>query len=100
MPRWLFAGAVLFALPLAAVTSPQDVRLPPLEPRKRPAPALFSHWRHAEQQCFNCHPAVFAQQRFGFTHAQMKEGRYCAACHDGKRGKAISAMTCESCHAP
>jgi len=99
--RWLvgLCALLLFATPIFAVNAPQDVRLPPLKERTSPAPALFSHWSHNSQHCYSCHPSVFPQSRLGFTHQDMREGRYCASCHDGQSAKAMRAMSCEGCHA-
>ena len=90
---------VLVATPVRAVSAPQDVSIPPLKERRSPAPATFSHWKHNTQHCYGCHPSVFPQARFGFTHEQMGEGLYCGSCHDGRAAKATSAMGCEECHA-
>lgn len=100
--RWLavLVAPLLFATPILAVNAPQDVRLPPLKARAAPAPARFSHWEHGAQHCYACHPGVFPQAPLGFTHQDMREGRYCASCHDGQAAKAVSAMRCEACHAP
>ena len=102
MRKWLFIAAlpavVLFATPIFAVSTPQEVRIPPLQERSKPVPSLFSHWRHNAQHCYSCHPSVFPQARFGFTHEEMQAGRYCGSCHDGQVAKATSAMRCEVCH--
>ncbi|WP_141322982.1 c(7)-type cytochrome triheme domain-containing protein [Myxococcus sp. AB025B] len=100
--RWrvVLAVPLLFAPPILAVNAPQDVRLPPLKERKAPVPALFSHWAHDSQRCYSCHPGVFPQAPLGFTHQDMREGRYCGSCHDGRAAKAPSSMRCEACHVP
>jgi c(7)-type cytochrome triheme protein len=100
--RWLAGLAALlsFATPILAVNAPQDVRLPPLKERTTPVSALFSHWGHNSQHCYSCHPSVFPQAPLGFTHQDMREGRYCGSCHDGRAAKAIRSMSCEACHAP
>lgn len=99
--RWLLAmpALLLFATPILAVNSPQDVRIPPLKERTSPAPALFSHWEHNSQHCYSCHPGAFPQASLGFTHRDMKEGRYCGSCHDGQGAKSVGKMHCEGCHA-
>ena len=101
---WRVAGVALLtalvATPIFAVNAPQDVRMPPLEERSAPVPALFSHWRHGEQHCYRCHPSVFPQSLLGFTHKDMRVGQFCGDCHDGRSAKAIKAMRCEDCHAP
>ncbi|MCP3145331.1 c(7)-type cytochrome triheme domain-containing protein [Pyxidicoccus xibeiensis] len=96
---WLaLLGGALFATPILAFTLPQDVRIPPVKARPQPVPALFSHWSHNTQHCYSCHPGVFPQAPLGFTHQDMREGRFCGSCHDGKSAKAVSAMRCEGCH--
>ncbi|MBN8228607.1 hypothetical protein JYK02_13930 [Corallococcus macrosporus] len=99
---WWRAGLVLLLLlttPIFAVNSPQDVRLPPLKERAAPAPALFSHWGHGSMHCYSCHPGTFPQAPLGFTHQDMREGRYCGRCHDGRAARAQTSMNCEACHA-
>ncbi len=104
LPRWRWlvglCALLLFATPIFAVNAPQDVRIPPLKERTAPAPALFSHWGHNSQHCYNCHPSAFPQTLLGFTHQDMREGRYCGSCHDGQAAKALRSMSCEACHAP
>jgi c(7)-type cytochrome triheme protein len=101
--KWLLIAALpavaLFATPILAVSTPQEVRIPPLKERAKPTPALFSHWRHNAQHCYSCHPSVFPQAALGFTHEEMLAGRYCGSCHDGQIAKATNAMRCEVCHA-
>jgi c(7)-type cytochrome triheme protein len=99
---WWLVGLSAFLLlttPILAVNAPQDVRIPPLKERTVPAPALFSHWGHNSLHCYSCHPGTFPQARLGFTHQDMREGRFCGSCHDGQAAKALSAMGCEACHA-
>ncbi len=98
--RWLWVLAALPLSVLAVVGAPEDVWLPPLQPRSSPAPARFSHWAHQSNQCFGCHPAIFPQASVGVTHAQMQAGRFCGACHDGRTAHAITTMKCEACHVP
>lgn len=96
---WWWAVLAVFPAAVLAFSSPQDIRIPSLQTRTAPPPAVFSHWGHqAGHQCFNCHPAIFEQKRSGFTHEQMKAGQFCGACHDGQTTRAISAMKCEACH--
>ena len=90
---------VLYSPPTLAVGAPQDVRIPQLKARAVPPPARFSHWRHNTQYCFSCHPALFAMAPAGFTHEEMRAGKACGACHDGRAAAAVAAMTCEGCHA-
>lgn len=99
--RWPLALGVLAlsVTPLWALNNvPQSVRIPSVKERAKPAPAVFSHWEHDQLQCFACHPGTFPQAPKGFTHQDMKEGRYCASCHDGRATTAIKEMRCEVCH--
>lgn len=95
----LGSSSVLFAVPA-------EVRVPVVRAHGKadpPAPGLFSHWRHDQYQCFDCHPTLFPRARQGFTHEQMDQGRFCGACHDGKTAPATSGAkaTCKtSCHLP
>ncbi|RKG75357.1 hypothetical protein D7W82_36850 [Corallococcus sp. CA049B] len=99
--RWRvgLVALLLFTTPIFAVNTPQDVRLPPLKERAAPAPALFSHWGHGSMYCYSCHPGTFPQARLGFTHQDMREGRYCGRCHDGQAATDWRSMNCEACHA-
>jgi c(7)-type cytochrome triheme protein len=98
------AGVMAFVLLVAFVgrALPARLRIPPLEPRPAGAPAAaaaFSHVGHASMPCYVCHPSVFPQALQGFTHREMRQGRYCGACHAGVNARAIESMTCSECHA-
>jgi len=104
LPLLLVAAAVLVSASLFAV--PAEVRVPVAKEHGKadpPAAGLFSHWRHDQYQCFDCHPVLFPRARLGFTHDQMDEGKFCGACHDGKSAPPTSgarAVCKTSCHAP
>lgn len=109
-PRYtlmIFVGVGFIATILLTGTSvismPDVVRIPIVKPHGKgdpPDAALFSHRRHSQYYCYECHPTVFPQERYGFTHKEMKEGAYCATCHNGKVAWAIDDdnIECESCH--
>jgi len=62
-------------------------------------PTHFSHKKHlaAEPNCNACHPALFAAgHNKPATMAEMKRGKSCGACHNGKA--AFSIDKCASCH--
>lgn len=66
---------------------------------KATGPTRFSHKKHltGKPDCGVCHPGIFAagsNQRF--TMAEMKKGKSCGACHNGK--KAFGIDRCNSCH--
>ena len=109
---WAGGGCLLVALVLSlavslwgrpALSMPDAVRIPMLEPHPPGAPAdaaLFRHGRHDQFGCASCHPALFPQWRVGFTHRDMNEGRFCGACHDGSAGFDTATADCRSCHVP
>lgn len=92
--------ALAVSLPLSAM--PESIRIPIVREHEDGYPAdaaLFSHWGHDRYKCYNCHPSIFRKSRYGFTHDELEEGRYCATCHDGKQAWAIDdADECETCH--
>lgn len=104
--RWLRRTLVAAAaLPVVALGAPESVRIPKVKEHPSTDPpdaALFSHWSHSEFSCFACHPSIFPKRRKGFTHADMKQGRFCGACHNGERAWSPGAdgVDCETCHVP
>lgn len=96
-------GAVL-ALPVVVTAMPESVRIPVVNDHDGdPAEAaLFSHWEHNQFKCFACHDAIFPQKKLGFTHDDMDEKKYCAACHDGRTAFSHDDedIECEVCHVP
>ncbi|QEM67606.1 cytochrome c3 family protein [Geobacter sp. FeAm09] len=59
----------------------------------------FSHQKHlaANPDCTACHPALFAAgHNKRSTMAEMRQGRSCGACHNGK--EAFGIDKCTSCH--
>jgi c(7)-type cytochrome triheme protein len=86
---------------VAGFALPGRLRIPKLAPHPPGTPAaaaLFSHVRHAAMPCYMCHPSIFPQAPLGFTHAEMRQGRYCGACHDGLEASAIEKLACQECH--
>ena len=61
-------------------------------------PARFDHESHAKQGCRECHPGIFPMKKggSGMTMDALYQGRYCGACHDGK--KAFPSSDCGRCH--
>ncbi len=64
-------------------------------------PARFPHWIHRTQfRCYVCHDAIF-QMKAGADHITMddvRDGRFCGHCHNGKTAFAVGFDTCERCH--
>jgi c(7)-type cytochrome triheme protein len=66
---------------------------------KATGPTGFSHKVHLAKSadCGVCHPSVFAAgKNRRYTMKDMKKGRSCGACHDGR--KAFGIDTCVTCH--
>lgn len=86
-----------------AFSMPDSVRIPIVKAHPKGAPpdaALFQHGRHDQFNCNACHPALFPKWRAGFTHLDMREGRFCGACHDGTAAFEVGTADCRSCHVP
>jgi c(7)-type cytochrome triheme protein len=65
--------------------------------------AVFAHWSHRiRYKCYACHPALFEMKagRAAITMDAIQEGKFCGACHDGKRAWAVTFETCNACHPP
>lgn len=103
--------AVLAAVSVMAVVAllsrrveggmPRTVRIPIVRPHGKGDPkeaALFSHWSHDQYACYSCHPSIFAQARYGFTHEDLDAGKFCAVCHNGKTAWSIDDAECDVCH--
>lgn len=68
-----------------------------------PGPVTFRHSTHdtPEMRCSTCHTRLFPfRQDDAFSHADMRAGRACGACHDGAQafGTEVEAA-CGHCHA-
>ena len=67
-------------------------------------PVTFSHEVHATQQklkCTDCHTKIFKMKKGAdkMTQAAFTEGKYCGACHDGKKSfSAVAKNECGKCH--
>ena len=58
---------------------------------------------HADKglKCNDCHTKIFPMKKTEgvFKMADMKEGKYCGACHNGTKAfKATDATNCSKCH--
>jgi len=67
-------------------------------------PVTFSHEIHvnkAKNKCTDCHTKVFPMKKQELKGAQagFKEGKYCGACHEGKKTFSATAQAdCGKCH--
>lgn len=101
---YAFAFVALIGTPVVALTMPESIRIPIAREHGAGAPvdnALFSHWAHAAFTCNSCHPGTFPQHKLGFTHDDMKAGKFCGSCHDGSVAFSPQdrGVSCETCHA-
>ncbi|OGW23039.1 MAG: hypothetical protein A3K09_03020 [Nitrospinae bacterium RIFCSPLOWO2_12_FULL_47_7] len=68
-------------------------------------PALFSHKKHADagNKCEVCHDKIFQKKTGGtgqgkaLAMSEMKEGKYCGACHNGDKTFDVK-KNCKQCH--
>lgn len=65
-------------------------------------PVRFSHAAHVDGaglKCQQCHAKLFtnARQHKPVTMAQMRQGKSCGACHDGKTAFSVTG-NCKDCH--
>jgi c(7)-type cytochrome triheme protein len=69
---------------------------------KNSGKVVFSHSQHINKKemsrnCRACHDAIFdLKKKKHYTMADMKRGKSCGACHDGKM--AFSIAKCADCH--
>jgi c(7)-type cytochrome triheme protein len=94
---------LLVASPVLAAAYPAALRVPRLPAARADASfprALFSHRVHAASGCYACHPSTFPQAPLAFGHDDMKRGRACGRCHDGRGAVAVESLACGACHAP
>jgi len=111
-PRTAMAAVPLLLVLAAAAAVAQD-QLPRLpspftfaQAGDSPGKVTFSHTSHVNEKapgCTACHPRLFKILKRGaaadgrqITHAAMKQGRACGACHDGK--KSFGFDDCTTCH--
>ncbi len=71
--------------------------------------AVFSHKKHLLREhlkCTQCHPKYFTMKvgdnvvkRSTFTMENMRKGRYCGGCHNGKKAFSVADLkSCKRCH--
>lgn len=78
-----------------------DITMNRISTKNGVPPVVFPHWKHRIRfRCYVCHPDVFEMQAGTneITMGDLREGAYCARCHDGKTAWAISFDTCRVCH--
>ena len=64
------------------------------------APVIYPHWVHRIWfECKVCHQDIFIMNRWRnhISHDQMKTGKQCGVCHDGKMAF-TTEKECDRCH--
>jgi c(7)-type cytochrome triheme protein len=64
---------------------------------------VFSGTTHAEKgpKCNDCHPNIFPMRKITeeLKMSDMNAGKYCGACHNGKKAFSTSdSADCSKCH--
>jgi len=101
---WSRRGAVALVTLASSIAVgaafPAVLRIPRRDPHAAafPPSALFSHRTHESFGCYACHPSIFPQALTGFTHEEMRAGKFCGRCHDGRTAFAIPGASCARCH--
>jgi c(7)-type cytochrome triheme protein len=99
---WLLASLAALALALSGPGRGEygDVVINNRSDREGVRPVIFPHWFHRIRfQCRVCHRELGFEMRAGandVTMADISEGRFCGACHNGEI--AWSAENCDLCH--
>ncbi len=59
---------------------------------------VFDGKAHADAglKCNDCHTKIFKMKKSEHKMADMKDGKGCSVCHDGKKAFAVSE--CAKCH--
>ncbi|MDH3348313.1 MAG: cytochrome c3 family protein [Desulfobulbaceae bacterium] len=85
---------------------PDDITL---ENKEGTSKAVFSHKKHTTREklkCMECHPKLFIMKvgkdvvkKGRLTMEEMKKGKYCGSCHNGKKAFSINDIKhCRKCH--
>jgi c(7)-type cytochrome triheme protein len=95
----LFLAALLGSVPPVAAEY-ADVVLNRRAEKEGVRPVVFPHWFHRIRfRCKVCHAELGFKMRVGsndFTMADIVDGRFCGACHNGDI--AWAPDKCELCH--
>ncbi len=99
------AIAVLASAWIALAAAPGDITFKRAEEpaASEMAPiSVFSHWQHRMRfTCNVCHPAIFPMKAEDVPPIKMDEikaGKACGVCHNGRGAFASSINTCGRCH--
>jgi c(7)-type cytochrome triheme protein len=99
---YLVFSLVLFLFPAVSSAVPEGLIL--TFPGGTAGPVTFDGTTHAKKRlnCDACHTAGLFQTKKGvdkMAMAVMKEGKYCGACHNGRKAFAMGDnANCKRCH--
>ena len=102
--RWT-ASITLFAAALSGAATAPDIlgnmTMNRISTTNGVPAVVFPHWKHRSRfRCYACHPDIF-EMRAGANDINMdalRNGEFCARCHDGRTAWAIGFDTCRECH--
>lgn len=95
---FVFAVAVCFVFSMTGLALAQGSGKTVEYDEKTTGKVVFDGKSHADAglKCKDCHPAPFKMKKSEHKMADMKAGKSCGACHDGK--KAFDVKECAKCH--
>lgn len=96
---FVFAVAVCFVFSLTGLAMAVSKEKKIEYDEKTTGKVVFDGKAHADAglKCKDCHPTLFKMKKGDkLTKADMKAGKSCGACHDGK--KAFGLTECAKCH--
>jgi len=93
----LVIALLLIATPVFASVGGGDITL-----KNKGGDVLFSHETHVAgmaQACTECHDKLYLSkgQHRSVTMKQMRAGKSCGACHNGKKAFSVKGA-CAKCH--
>ena len=99
---WRFAAAAAYSLPeLPAPALYGNLLIDRIATQHGATPVSFSHWTHRTRfTCRVCHTELEFDMAAGTTEIScddIKQGRYCGACHNGKLAFG-QQENCQYCH--
>jgi c(7)-type cytochrome triheme protein len=94
---FVFAVAVCFVFSLTGLAMAVGKGKKIEYDEKTTGKVVFDGNTHAASKCKDCHPTPFKMKKGAkLTMADMKAGKSCGTCHDGK--KAFGVKECAKCH--
>jgi c(7)-type cytochrome triheme protein len=97
MRIWIVIAMLLAATPVLAGIGGGDITL-----KNKKGDVMFSHDAHVDGiklACTDCHDKLYLSKRQHrkVTMKQMRSGKSCGACHNGKKAFSVKGE-CAKCH--